>query len=165
MDSSRKPRPLEDVSPKKAQQLQKPACCSCTKEGWRHLCLAKGRLQERQREVSAVRSYRSTPHSCGDLEGGHSHDCLSAVPLRRDLAALAWRGGMMFSWTVQNMHLGNSPRSQLSGPRAGGPLEDLVSSGVAAGALQWPCCTPDTGQLDCRSSFIPSSNAVLKNTG
>jgi hypothetical protein len=31
MDSSRKPRPLEDVSPKKAQQPQKPASCSCRK--------------------------------------------------------------------------------------------------------------------------------------
>lgn len=40
----------------------------------------------------------------------------------------------MFSWTIQNKHLGNSLQRQLSGPRAGGGLlEDSMSSGVDAG--------------------------------
>lgn len=56
---------------------------------------------------------------------------------------------MMFSWTVQNMYLGNSPQSQLSGPRAGGPLED---SGCHLG---WPCCTSDRdGEIGAPPPFL-----------
>lgn len=72
---------------------------------------------------------------------------------------------MMFSHTVQNIHLGNSAEPDFW-PRGWRNFGRLRSSGVDVGVQQWLCCCmSDMGRSDCHSPFIPSSNPVLKNTG